>query len=190
MNRKLTDFLFIALTVLAFIAGCNWQKKEPCNPEIIRGVPDTVIVTVHVRDTFFMPKPSSARAYHPPVPVTHGPDIAQVVSDTGCLPSDCDSIRDYTLFSRDSSVKVSSSVHGVLLSQVIDAKSSTITINRTDTVIKSPKLVLFGGVNLSKGVVAPGLFVARNKAYLSIHYNLINQMPMVGYGVQLFRSKR
>lgn len=189
MDRRLTDLLLTLLVILAFIAGCNW-KKNPCSDTVIPGKPDTVKVVVHDTIVYDHPVASSSRPAYPPQPKPAHPTDTGSVANTGYLPSDCDSIRDYTLYSRDSSVKVSSSVHGVLLHQVIDAQSTTVTINRTDTMIKSPKLVLFGGVNLTMGMVAPTLTVARNKSYISVGYNVVDKMPVVGYGVMLFRSRR
>ena len=199
MNRKLTDLLMIALAVIAFIAGCNWEKRGTKDPEIVKGTPDTVQVIVHVRDTIIKPVATSARAYRPAKKNTVNeqarptPDdllIGDVVADTGALPSDCDSIREYTTFSRDSMVKVSTEVHGAMLSQVIEAEIRNTTITRVDTMTRAPRFSIYGGLAVGYNFICPGITLVRPKSSIGAGYDLIGKLPVINYGIRLYSSKR
>lgn len=187
MKDKVTDLLFIALVLIAFIVGCNWNKPDPCTPEIIPGPVDTVIKYEYIKDSSAI-KPKTKHSY--PVPVTEMPCADSSVDNTGLLASDCDSIRLYEGYYADSTVTVRDSVHGVLLRQWVDYRKNTITIEHHDTIVRAPKWEVFGGVVVSGVSVVPNLILRREKSYVGAGFDVINKTPMLEYGVRIIKSKK
>lgn len=188
MRERLTDLLCIALIPLAFIAGCNWNQPEPCNPEVIPGKETVKIKYITLSDsTKEKPKPKKT---YPAPPPPFRPTASIDTTGDALVEAMNDSIREYELYYSDSSVMVRSTVQGILLNQAITAHLTEKTVYRTDTIIKPPKWAFYGGVSLSYNHIAPTAILCKNKAYISAGYDLINRMPVVGYGVRLLKNKK
>lgn len=167
-------YLVPVLILLAFIAGCRFGNHTEITPAQV------VHDTIHDVDSIPYPVAVSTRVAYP----SHKSDTVSVHDTVPVSPLDCDSIRDYLTYSRDSLVKVKSTVRGTLLGQVIDAKSVTVT--ETHYIGVSKNYDLYAGVTVGFNYVAPSLTLARSKSYVSVGYDVLSKTPTVGYGVRLW----
>ena len=188
MKRTATDLLMIALVFLAFIAGCNWNQPEPCNPVVIPGKETVKREYVYLKDsTTTKPKPKKVYPVPPP-PVR--PSAGIDTAGDALVEALNDSIREYELYYSDSAVKVNTTVQGVLLSQHVQFRQTNTYITRVDTVIKPPKTQLFAGAQIGFNQIAAQAILVHNRSYIIGGYDLIGRMPVVGYGVRLYQSKK
>jgi hypothetical protein len=186
MQRKAIDLLMIAMVFLAFIAGCNWNKPEPCNPQLIPG--DTTVVVKYVYRSDTIPKPKPKKTYPVPPPPNY-PSAGIDTAGDAIVEALNDSIREYELYNGDSSVKVNSTVAGLLLNQVITARTTERTLTVHDTIVRPPKWALYVGLSLGYNHIAPTAILCRNKAYLMAGWDMIGRMPVVGYGIRIAKAK-
>ena len=175
-------YLVPVLILLAFIAGCRFGNHTEIIPA--RVVHDTV----HDIDSIPYPVAVSARAVYIPYKDSVKGSFSDSIIPTPVTvsPSDCDSIRDYLTYSHDSLVKVKSTVHGTLLSQVIDAKIVNTTVEVPHYMGASKSYDLYAGMTVGLNYIAPSLTLSRSKSYVSVGYDVLSKTPTVGYGVRLW----
>lgn len=176
----LTDALIIALVIALLFTKCNYSKNSSGSTGT-----DTVTVydTIHRVDTVLVEKITVTEKWY----AKH--DTAWIVNfDTIKISdSDCDSIRQTVAYSGDSLVKVTSTVHGKLLGQVIDSRA----VNTTTTIKLPPdpdRFTVYGHVSVSTASIGAGIIVARRRDMFGIQEVFLPGMavPCITYGVKLF----
>lgn len=194
----LTDGLIVILIACCFLMKCGYipvDGTKPCPTADTVTVTDTLVTL----DTIYLPKPVASRPVRYQLPnvgkvisdtVFHnlGKVVTNldIVADTGCLPSDCDSIRDYVLFSKDSLAKCRLTVHGIILQSIFDNKAVTTT--NTITVQDNDRFTVYGHVGASFVSVNVGIMVARKRDMFGVSEQFCNGVatPMLHYGIRLF----
>jgi len=182
MNRLpewLTDALIVVLILCLFIIKCGTGTNDNGNT-----TSDTVVVydTIHHIDTVAVDKIKSVTSYY----AKH--DTTWIVNfDTVKIAeSDCDSVRDYSNYNRDSSVIVKSTVHGIMLGQIIDSRiiNKAITITNTEY----PSFTMYGQVGVSTVSITAGIVIARKRDMFGVSEVFYEgkAVPQIHYGIKLF----
>ena len=178
MKNYLTEILCIFLIIALLFTKCGGGKGSGGN------ISDTVVVydTIHRVDTIEIEKIKPVASYY----AKH--DTTWIVNfDTIKISqSDCDSVREYANYNRDSSVLVRSTVHGLMLGQVIDSR----LVNTTKTITNTqyPSFTMYGQVAVSAVSLSAGILIARKRDVFGISEFLYEgkAVPQIHYGVKLF----
>lgn len=198
LERRLQDVLILALFVIGFFIGKNYERSNhpPCpDPKIVyeRGKETIKIVKEYVHDK--VEKPKATKTY---APKPRTGDLTSVhPSDSINTPCD-DSIRVYVRTYSDSNatITVTDSVRGILLSQEIKAEIINRYINRVDTGyvnkgITSSRATLgpYGAINIGeKTSIVAGMAYFKGRTGYIAGYNLQNKYINLGIWYNLNRK--
>lgn len=174
--KKITDILFGALIVLAFVVGCNWKK---CNKELPVGAVDTICKYIRTTDTIWLPKAASVT--YMPTYIKYHDTTFQIKHDTLGIRVK-DSVRYYTQWNKDSTVNVESYLQGKLLSQIINSNIPITTIH----VREQQKYSIYGMIAVSPASITPNIIVNRNRSSIGVGYDILNKQPVINYGIKLY----
>jgi hypothetical protein len=179
LKPYLKDLLIIALTILCFVIGCNWNKPTVSKTETVKtttkiGKEEKNTTKTDVKLTVDNPKPKSTIAFTQPKPQKDTFFIHDTIW--------CDSIREYEL--KNDTVQINTSVQGRLLKQTVLYTMYNTDTKRVDTVFVTttkPRNIIAPFVTINQERAAAGFILSRGRNIYGLSYGT-DQLINITYG--------